>query len=153
MELVNATIADLNALRELEKTCFPKDAWGLLDLIAVLTVPGLVRIKVVENGQMIGFLAGESRHHEATAWVATICVHPDHQRRGIGRQLLEAGEARFTLPNIRLCVRAGNTPAINLYHKAGYRLVDTWWRYYFDGEDAIVMEKRVRQPSYQPFGL
>jgi ribosomal protein S18 acetylase RimI-like enzyme len=40
-------------------------------------------------------------------------------------------------------VRAGNQAAINLYEKAGYRLVYSHQRYYRDGEDGLVMEKAI----------
>jgi len=40
-----------------------------------------------------------------------------------------------------LMVRRSNTPAINLYRKLNYVIVDVWPRYYGDGEDAYVMEK------------
>jgi hypothetical protein len=37
MEIQTASLRDLSALRRLEHACFEKDAWPLLDLIAVLT--------------------------------------------------------------------------------------------------------------------
>ena len=37
MEIVTASILDLNPLRKLEKESFGKDAWPFLDLVAVLT--------------------------------------------------------------------------------------------------------------------
>ena len=40
-----ATWRDLNSLRHLERLCFPKDAWPLLDLVGVLTLPNVVRLK------------------------------------------------------------------------------------------------------------
>ncbi len=45
------------------------------------------------------------------------------------------------MPRIRLSLRGSNDAALRLYQKAGYVRVDTWKRYYRDGEDAIVMEK------------
>lgn len=153
MEIVKTSITDLNALRNLEKTCFPLDAWPLLDLVAVLSFPGVVRLKAVENGEMIGFVAAETRPHENADWIATLCVHPAYQRRGIGSQLLEACESQLSMPSIRLCVRANNNAAIHMYQRAGYLFIDTWWKYYRDGADALIMEKRLRQPSYEPYRL
>ncbi len=37
MEIVTASLLDLNALNKLEHACFEKDAWPFLDLLAVLT--------------------------------------------------------------------------------------------------------------------
>jgi ribosomal protein S18 acetylase RimI-like enzyme len=144
-KIIPASILDLGALRHLEQACFPKDAWPLLDLIAVLTFGGVVRLKAVENDQMIGFIAGDPRPREGLAWIATIGVLPDHRGRGIGRTLLKACESRLPQPRIRLSVRPSNHEAIRMYQNAGYRSVDQWRNYYDDGEDALVMEKQVAQ--------
>ncbi|MEJ5225267.1 MAG: GNAT family N-acetyltransferase [Anaerolineales bacterium] len=141
MEIVTASLMDLNALRHLEKVCFPKDAWPLLDLIAVLTYPGITRLKMVENGHMLGFVAGDPRPQEQMGWIATIGVLPQHRRRGIGEALLAACEEGMGLPRVRLSVRAENESAIQMYKKNGYRVVDMWSNYYNDGGSAIIMEK------------
>ena len=142
-QITPASILDLSALRHLEQVCFPKDAWPLLDLIAVLTFGGVVRLKAVENGKMIGFIAGDPRPREGLAWIATIGVLPEHRGKGIGRALLEACEGRLPIKRIRLSVRQDNHEAIRMYEKAGYRSVDYWARYYDDGENALVMEKHI----------
>ena len=141
MEILPATILDLNALRKLELVCFEKDAWSLFDLIAVLSWPDVIRLKAIEDDNMIGFVAGEMRHSRNAGWIATIAVDPHYQRRGIGRTLLQMCEARMKLPLIKLTVRVSNQRAISLYEKEGYHTVDTWRRYYNDGEDGLVMEK------------
>ena len=40
-------------------------------------------------------------------------------------------------------VRKSNLPALHLYRKLNYTIVETWPRYYEDGEDAYVMEKTL----------
>ena len=141
MEIQTASLRDLGALRKLEHACFEKDAWPLLDLMAVLTWPDIIRLKAVEDGQMIGFVAGDPRHSNGVAWIATIGVDPRYQRRGIGRALLEACEAQIKSPRVKLTVRMSNSGAVSLYEKEGYRTVDVWKGYYNDGEDGLVMEK------------
>lgn len=142
MEICNASILDLNALSRLERACFGSEGWPLFDLIAVLTFADVVRLKAVEAGQMIGFVAGDARSGEGPAWIATIGVLPEYRRRGIGRELLRACEAKLTASRIRLSVRASNLGAIQLYELEGYQRVEVWQRYYNDGEAAIVMEKQ-----------
>ena len=141
MQITNASILDLNALSRLEHACFGTDAWPMFDLIAVLTFADVVRLKAVESGQMIGFVAGDPKPGEGLSWIATIGVLPEYRRRGIGRDLLRACEARLKTPRIRLSVRASNTGAIRLYELEGYHQREMWQRYYNDGEAAIVMEK------------
>jgi ribosomal protein S18 acetylase RimI-like enzyme len=141
MEIQPANLLDLAALRKLEHTCFEKDAWPILDLIAVLTWPEIIRLKVVEDNAMIGFAACDPRPSQSVAWIATIAVDPRFQRRGIGRLLLRACEERVRQPRLKLSVRMSNHGAISLYEKEGYQTVDVWGRYYSDSGDALVMEK------------
>jgi ribosomal-protein-alanine N-acetyltransferase len=141
MDIVPASLRDLGALRKLERDCFGKDAWPLLDLIAVLTYSEVIRLKAVEDSRMIGFVAGDPRPRDGWAWIATIGVDPAYQRRGIGRTLLRACEVRLNVPRVRLTVRLSNTGAITMYEKEGYQSIDVWKGYYHDGEDGMVMEK------------
>ena len=143
MEIVPANIFDLKALRVLEKACFAKDAWPLLDLIAVLSFSEVIRLKAVEGEQMVGFVAGDPRPREGWGWIATIGVDPRFQRRGIGRALLRACEAKLGVPRSRLTVRISNIAAISLYEQEGYATTEIWSRYYSDGEDGMVMEKNL----------
>ena len=143
MEIQTANIIDLGSLRRLESICFEKDAWPMLDLIAVLTWPDIVRLKAVEAGEMAGFIAGDPRSSEGVAWISTIAVDPRYQRRGIGRALLRACESRLGFPVLKLSVRLSNYGAIALYEKEGYRTSDIWRGYYNDGEDGLVMVKKL----------
>ncbi|MBL8101663.1 MAG: GNAT family N-acetyltransferase [Anaerolineales bacterium] len=143
MEITKASILDLNALRKLENESFAKDAWPLFDLIAVLTFPDVIRLKAVENGQMVGFVAGDPHPRDGWGWVATIAVDPRYQRRGIGRALLHACEEKLGVPRSRLTVRLSNQIAISMYEKEGYASIDLWKGYYNDGEDAMLMEKEL----------
>ena len=146
MEITPATLRDLNALRKLERICFEKDSWPLFDLIAVLTFPDVVRLKAMEDNQMVGFIAGDPRPSQGFSWIATIAVLPEYRRKGIGRALLHACEAQLRTPRLRLSVRMTNQSAIALYEQEGYHAMDVWKAYYNDGENAIVMEK-PRQPD------
>ncbi len=137
-----ASLRDLNALRHVEQVCFPKDAWPLMDLVGVLTFPGVIRLKATDGKQMVGFIAGDVRRLEGVAWIATVGVLPEFRGRGIGSALLEACEAKISVGRIRLCVRVSNDTAIRLYEKHGYVRVGEWSRYYQDGESALVMEKK-----------
>jgi ribosomal-protein-alanine N-acetyltransferase len=48
----------------------------------------------------------------------------------------------MTTPLVRLCVRVSNLEAQRMYQGLGYGNLDIWRRYYPNGEDALVMEKR-----------
>ena len=141
MEITPANLLDLNALRHVEKICFPQDAWPLFDLIAVLTFPNVVRLKATINGQMVGFIAGDPHQGEQIGWIATVGVLPEDRGKGIGQALIEDCEKRMSLPKVRLSVRMDNKEAIALYERLGYSRINIWQHYYNDGGSAIVMEK------------
>ena len=137
-----ASLRDLAALRHVEQVCFPKDAWPLMDLIGVLTFPGVIRLKAMNGKQMVGFIAGDVRRLEGVAWISTVGVLPEFRGRGVGSALMAACEEKITVGRIRLCVRISNDTAIRLYEHLGYLRVGEWSRYYQDGESALVMEKK-----------
>ncbi|MFL7891988.1 MAG: GNAT family N-acetyltransferase [Anaerolineales bacterium] len=138
-----ATWRDLNALRRLEKICFPQDLWPLFDLVGVLTFPGVIRLKLVQQGEMAGFIAADVKRHEDLAWVSTLGILPEYRRRGLGSQLLRTCEDQLHVSRVRLSVRASNQPARQMYAKLGYVQYGVWKRYYSDGEDALVLEKTL----------
>jgi ribosomal-protein-alanine N-acetyltransferase len=139
-----STWRDLSALRNLERVCFPLDAWPLMDLVGVLAFPGVVRLKATQDGEMIGFIAAAIRRLQNVAWIATLGVLPAFRRQGFGSILLSSCEDQIRVPRIRLSVRASNQPAQRLYTRFGYVRHDVWRRYYSDGEDALVLEKTLR---------
>lgn len=138
-----STWRDLSALRNLERVCFPLDAWPLMDLVGVLAFPGVVRLKATQNGEMIGFIAANIRRLQNVAWIATLGVLPAFRRQGFGSILLSSCEDQIRVPRIRLSVRASNQAAQRLYSRFGYVRHDVWRRYYSDGEDALVLEKTL----------
>jgi ribosomal-protein-alanine N-acetyltransferase len=142
--ILPATWRDLNALRRLERICFPNDYWPLLDLIGVLTFPNIIRFKAEVGDEMAGFSAAERRKGEDLGWIATIGVLPEYRRRGIATALLETSEKSLNVARIRLNVRASNHEAICLYRHLGFQEVSLWPAYYLDKEDALVLEKQIR---------
>jgi [ribosomal protein S18]-alanine N-acetyltransferase len=77
------------------------------------------------------------------AHIATIAVHPDFRRRGIGRALLRASMDAAYAEGARIYhleVRAGNVAAQKMYADFGYEIVGRRPRYYQDnGEDALLL--------------
>ena len=75
--------------------------------------------------------------------IATLAVHPDYRRQGIGELILtkalQDGRQAGT-QHALLEVRAGNEAAQNLYRKFGFKAAGRRPKYYKDnGEDAILM--------------
>lgn len=140
-EIIPASWRDLNAVRQLEQICFPKDYWPIWDIIGVLTLPSVIRLKAVNDDKVLGFIAGDIRRSEDISWIATVGVLPEYRGQGIGTALMQRCEAQLPTRAVRLCVRTSNEEAIRLYHQMSYRKISIWPSYYQDGEDALVMEK------------
>lgn len=95
------------------------------------------------DGEMAAFAVTQVVLDEATLF--NIAVSPDHQRRGLGRALLEhliSELEKRAVTTLWLEVRASNQAAIALYESLGFNEVTVRKNYYpaKDGqEDAIVM--------------
>ena len=140
-QISQATWRDLISLRRLEKENFELDAWPMIDLLAVLLMPGIVRLKAVAGDAMIGFIGGERRSDNGIGWIVTLAVSVPYRRKGVARALLRACESTLHTRRFRLSVRRSNLAAIRLYQSEDYIQVDTWKQYYSGGEDALILEK------------
>jgi [ribosomal protein S18]-alanine N-acetyltransferase len=135
---------DTRALTQLDRRSFkPIDAYAWYEFLLLCTGRSVIALKAVSGDRLVGFIAADQRRSEGHTIIVTIAVDPDYQRRGIGERLLRAVEARSAVPRFQLMVRQSNLPALRLYRKLNYDIVDTWRRYYEDGEDAYVMEKNL----------
>ncbi|MBN3063472.1 ribosomal protein S18-alanine N-acetyltransferase [Pectobacterium aquaticum] len=100
-------------------------------------------LKLEHDGQLAAYAITQVVLDEATLF--NIAVHPDHQRQGLGRQLLEhlidEMERRGIL-TLWLEVRESNARAIALYESLGFNEVSVRRDYYPTAqgrEDAILM--------------
>lgn len=81
-----------------------------------------------------------------TAHIMIFAVHPDHQRKGIGLEILV-----FTLDvmhkspiaRVRLEVKVSNNPAIQFYEKNGFKIKSKLKEYYDDLSDGYLMVKEL----------
>jgi ribosomal-protein-alanine N-acetyltransferase len=143
VDILPAGWRDLRHVQGLERMCFGRDAWPWFDLLAALTFPEAVRYKAVLDEQVVGFIVGDRRSSRRTGWIATIGVHPHYRRRGIAKLLMAETEAAMGMPRIKLTLRVSNSAALALYEQLGYEVIDRWKKYYRDGEDGLVMEKKL----------
>lgn len=102
-----------------------------------------LNLKLTHDDTLVAFAITQVVLDEATLF--NIAVHPDHQRHGYGRQLLQQLiqqlEQRDVL-TLWLEVRASNTRAIALYESLGFNEVSIRRNYYpapGGREDAIIM--------------
>ncbi len=139
-----ATLADLDAISEVEAASFKKGAWPKKAIEAEFKENELSRILVdEEDGKVVAWLDFMITFTSAT--VMAIAVSPDYRRRGIASSLMDEMERICRSQEgdqvewITLEVRKSNQAAIDLYKKKGYVFVTTKRAYYEDGEDALYL--------------
>ena len=93
------------------------------------------------SGRLVGY--GGFWHILDEIHISNIAVHPEYQRKGLGRilliHLLEEAITRKA-SKAALEVRRSNIAAQSLYDAFGFRIVTVRKNYYSDeGEDALVM--------------
>ncbi len=143
MQLQQADWRDLWPIWRVQSAAFGRDAWDPIDLLWNL-LSSAVKLKAVDEDRIVGYVLAERQDRDALGAITTIGVHPAFQRRGIGRQLLDAAERALAMPRIRLTVRPSNAVALRLYAQFGYHETRRIPRYYQGGEDGLEMEKTVR---------
>ncbi len=124
-------------LENLHKSCFPDKPWSASDF-ADLKKSGC-DIIVSQNG----FIVWRTVADEAE--IITIGVKPDARGNGIASAMLtivENDAKKYGVNKIFLEVSKNNIPALNLYKINGYKKIGTRPKYY-DGIDAIIMEKDI----------
>lgn len=142
-----ATIKDLDALFALDVISFEKGKWTKKAIENELTENPLnVNLVEEDDGKIVGWLDFMITFNSAT--VMTLCVHPEHRRKGIAKALLReaeriCAEQEEHVDWITLEVREGNKGAIALYEGLGYLRVNKKVAYYEDGEDAVYMVKSL----------
>ena len=85
------------------------------------------------HGTVVGFVMGTLTYGEfgltqVTAILDSIAVHPQHQRQGIGRQLIEAFIQRSTLQGaaaVYTLVNWDNWLLLKVFHAHGFMLAST----------------------------
>ena len=140
--------ADLDEVLRIEADSFP-DPWSKLafyqEMENTLSHPVVAEW---HTGRIVGY--GIFWFVIDEAHIMNIAVHPQYRGRGIGRWLmvfmLEGIDAMGGTRTL-LEVRPGNEPAKRLYKSLGFRIIGVRKRYYSDGSDALIMERRHNEAA------
>lgn len=79
---------------------------------------GIVYLRALESEKLVGFAAYGPAEKEIK--LHKLYVHPEHQRRGIGRALMERVEQACVGQTLMLTVNKRNEQAIAAYQKHGF---------------------------------
>lgn len=91
------------------------------DYAFALAGPTSTVLGAFDGDRLVGTaMTGHDGHR---GWVYYLAVAPDAQRRGVGRALMEAAEARQRaqrVPAMNIMVRTTNAQALGFYERLGY---------------------------------
>jgi ribosomal-protein-alanine N-acetyltransferase len=142
---------DLNRIVELERKCFGEQlAYTPKQLKYLINKANSYCLAEVDNELIRGFIIILYKNGSGVAGIETLNVDPIFRGNGIGRKLLIAAEKEMfsrAIRRVRLEVSTGNTPAISLYEKSGFRKTSILKNYYknqiFGNNDAFRMIKEL----------
>lgn len=140
---------DLPELLRLDARCFPPQiAYSRAELQFFVRHPRSTTTVAELDGGIAGFCVVDWKLESGRklGHFITIDVAPELRRNGLGRQLMQAGEANLAAMGcvaITLEVAANNTGAQAFYERLGYR--QTGWipGYYADGTNALVLRRAL----------
>ncbi|WP_444995508.1 ribosomal protein S18-alanine N-acetyltransferase [Aliikangiella sp. IMCC44359] len=141
----DAKVDDVKALVELEQLVFiPSD--GMLNQISfryhiqkkknLLLVARSDKLPYQLMGYILVLL------HKRSARIYSLAINPEHQKRGIGSELIKASINRAQekgIMKVSLELRKDNSVAFRLYESLGFIVSGVRPDYYQRGDDAIVM--------------
>jgi ribosomal protein S18 acetylase RimI-like enzyme len=94
-----------------------------LDIQRKLKVePELFLVGLIDGRVAAAVMGGYDGHR---GWVYYLGVDPAYQRKGLGRQMMEAIEKKILAmgcPKINLMIRTDNLGAVDFYKKIGYKM-------------------------------
>jgi ribosomal protein S18 acetylase RimI-like enzyme len=114
------------------------DPYRDIDRKLTWDAPNLVVIE--DAGELVGsVMVGYEGHR---GWVNYLAVHPGHQRRGLGRLLMDEAERRLRelgCAKVNLQIRTSNQAAAEFYRRIGYAV-----------DDVVSMGRRLEDDGAPP---
>jgi len=142
------TFFDLDHILQIELQSFPKSPYDWATFINlhylypetfwVYVSPTLDR----GEGQILGYIVFTKEGH-----IISIAVHPQHRRRGIGKELLQTAMKDPSFKKVWAEVRRSNQGAQAFYVRMGFRIAGEVPNYY-GNEDALIVEWTPSLGSY-----
>ncbi|ELY68679.1 ribosomal protein S18-alanine N-acetyltransferase [Natrinema versiforme] len=137
--------ADLLAVVRIENVSFSQP-WPYDAFERFLGEPGFLVAE--HDGEVAGYIVADVTQQvgRALGHVKDIAVHPDHRGNGVGSTLLSRSLgvlAARGAQTVKLEVRRSNDGAKRLYQEFGFDPLRRVPQYYGDGEDAIVMIRKL----------
>ena len=138
-QIVQLSPLHADVAAEIDKACFTSEIFDAAKIQTFLSYHTIFGLMAVLNEEPIGYALFQNVQDEGE--VLTVGILPEHQGKGYGRKLLQAGldelKSRQVF-DVFLEVRRSNQTATGLYESFGGKAVGERPSYYEDGEDALV---------------
>jgi ribosomal-protein-alanine N-acetyltransferase len=144
---------DLPELVRLDARCFPPQiSYSRAELQYFVRHPRSTTTIAESGGEIAGFCVVDWKLESGrkVGHFITIDIAPELRRNGLGRLLMQAGEAQLVEMGciaITLEVAANNHVAQAFYEHLEYRQTGRIPGYYADGTNALVMRKALTPPT------
>lgn len=144
----NATLRDLPALLDIERTCFGSyyrtHRFNEKQFRYYLKLPAAITQVAVQDDRPVGYVLGVVQHGRLrdTARLYSLAVREQARDGGIGERLLRGFMQRARARGarrVRLEVAVRNAAAQHLFERAGFRCIGELPSYYAAGIDALLM--------------
>ncbi|UCG21764.1 MAG: GNAT family N-acetyltransferase [Deltaproteobacteria bacterium] len=141
---------DLEFIRELSAQVFSRYGNYEEIVLAWLEQGAVITEIIMEQNYNLGFamlvLDRQKVLGSRTAHLLAIGILPEHQRRGVGRALLEHMEEvarKYNAVEMNLWTAVDNEPALSFFQKAGFEIERFESYYYPKGQAALAMSKKL----------
>jgi len=142
------TFSDLDRILQIELRSFPKSPYDwatFINLHYLYPETFLVYVSPAldqKEGQILGYIVFAKEGH-----IISIAVHPQHRRKGIGKELLQRAMITPNLKKVWAEVRRSNQGAQAFYLRMGFRITGEVPNYY-GNEDALIVQWTPSPESY-----
>lgn len=141
---------DMPSVLDIEEQCF-EFPWSEEEFIRCLRQRNCIGMVAELSEQVVGFMIYEL--HKNRLHILNFSVHPDFQRQGIGKAMIEKLVGKLSYQRrsrIMLEVRETNLPAQLFFKDLGFRAVSVLREFYEDSpEDAYLMQYRYRESEVE----
>ena len=135
---------DILKISQLEKEIFTDEAWSYKTLATVFEMNTFSGVLCEDDGEVAGY--GGVTVAADSADIGNIAVSENYRCGGIGtailKRLCEKAKEKGA-EKVFLEVRVSNSAAMRLYLKCGFVGAYARTRYYPNGEDCLVMVKKI----------
>lgn len=145
LHIRSMTVEDLDAVRGIELLSYPSP-WKYEHFLSEIEGRHSWPYVAVAGGWVIGYVCLMSLFEEAQ--ILNIAVAPEQRGRGVARLLLERAVEQALEQGaevMTLEVRVSNRAAIALYEQFGFKRTGIRAGYYESTEDAVLMEKILKE--------